>query len=389
MGRRLPACLAAPLALLVSAPPAAAQDVPDAGKTAQDAADVEAKLLGKAEPKEKPDKPKKRDMLIVPVPISNPSSGTGLAVGGVVFYNPLNEPQQWVSGGGLLYTDRGTKGIGLFHSMSLGQDKYRFRVIAVYTDGPLKYYGTGAAAGDAGNDFDMQNNNLSVQAQAQIRAFPHGYMGLRYKYSHYDATPPDTLPPGAVVPPDDQRHSALSMLGPFVSYDTRDSATLPRKGMFLSANWLMGVKLLGNSFAHSKVQLASNFYRPAGARTTLALRASLCGVTGTVPFYDLCSYGQGADLRGYEAGRYRDRVNWAAQGELRHQLSNRFGGVVFAGVGGIAPSLSGIFGDGNLLPSMGLGVRYKPFRHNDVNLRADIALGFNGPAFYFGISEAF
>jgi outer membrane protein assembly factor BamA len=388
MGRPcLPASLAA---LLILAPHAAAQDVPDAGKTAQDAANVEAKLLGKPDKAEDKDKPKKkRDMLVVPVPISNPSSGTGLAVGGVVFYNPLNEPQQWVSGGGVLYTDRGTKGIGLFHTMSLGQDKYRFRVIAVYTDGPLKYYGTGAAAGDAGNDFDFKNKNLSVQAQGQIRAFGHGYLGVRYKYSHYDATPPDALPPGTSLPPADQLNSTLSMLGPFVSYDTRDSATLPRSGMFLSASWLAGIKFLGNSFPHSKVQLASNFYLAAGARTTLALRGSLCGVTGTVPFYDLCNYGQGADLRGYEAGRYRDRVNWAAQGELRHQFNNRIGGVVFAGVGGIAPSLTGIIGDGNVLPSMGLGVRYKPFRHNDVNLRADIALGFNGPAFYFGISEAF
>jgi outer membrane protein assembly factor BamA len=387
MRRHIPVCIAA---LLATVPHAAAQEVPDAGKTAQDAAAAEATLLGKPDAKEEPaEKKKKRDMLIVPVPISNPSSGTGLAVGGVAFYNPYNEPQQWVSGAGVLYTDRGTKGIGLFHSMSLGQDKYRFRVIAVYTDGPLKYYGTGAAAGDAGNDFDLQNKNISVQAQAQIRAFPHGFVGLRYKYSHYDAQPPETLPPGTSLPPADQLKSSLSMLGPFVSYDTRDSATLPRRGMFLSGSWMLGIKPLGNSFQHSKVQLASNFYLPAGERTTLALRGALCGVIGTVPFYDLCNYGQGADLRGYEAGRYRDRVNWAVQGELRHQFNKRIGGVVFAGVGGIAPSLAGIVDDGNVLPSMGVGVRYKPFRKNDVNLRADIAVGLNGPAFYFGISEAF
>ncbi|MEP9359654.1 BamA/TamA family outer membrane protein [Sphingomonas sp. KR3-1] len=388
MGRHcIHACLTAPLALLATPPHAAAQDAPEAKATeaAQVAEAVEHPDTPAAEKKEK-----KRDMLIVPVPISNPSSGSGLAVGGIVFYNPRHEPQNWVSGGGILYTNRGTKGIGAFHNMTLGQDRFRLRAILAYTDGPLKYFGTGDTAGFAGTSVDLPNKNLSVQVQAQVRAFPHGYVGLRYKYSHYDAKDPeDPLPPGFVLPPAAELKSALSMLGPFLSYDTRDNQTLPAHGLFLSANWMFGARAFGDSFGHTKLQLTGNAYMPAGRNTTLAVRGVTCGVTGHVPFYDLCSFGAGIDLRGYEAGRYRDRVDWAVQGEVRHRFNRRFGAVAFAGLGGIAPSLGHILDKGDALPSIGAGVRYRPFRDNDVNLRLDVAMGLHGPGLYFGIAEAF
>jgi hypothetical protein len=387
MGRCFHACLTAPLALLVTAPRATAQDA-NVSKVPETAEAVVA-VVDPDKPK-KEEKPKKRDMLIVPVPISNPSSGSGLAVGGIVFYNPKHEPQNWVSGGGVMYTNRGTKGIGLFHNMTLGQDKFRLRAILAYTDGPLKYFGVGDAAGFAGTSVDMPNKNLSVQVQGQVRAFPHGYVGLRYKYSHYDAQDPkDPLPPGFILPPADERKSAISMLGPFLSYDTRDNPTLPARGMFLSANWLIGARAFGDSFGHTKLQLSGNFYRPAGDKTTLGIRGVTCGVTGHAPFYDLCSFGAGIDLRGYEAGRYRDRVNWGVQAEVRHQFNRKFGAVAFAGFGGIAPSFAKILDKGDVLPSIGTGVRYRPFKGNDVNLRLDVAIGLHGPGLYFGIGEAF
>ena len=70
-----------------------------------------------------------RDLLIVPLPLSRPSTGTGLALGAVMFQNPKHEPQQWVTGAGALYTDKGAKGLAFFHSMSLGQD----RICLLYT----------------------------------------------------------------------------------------------------------------------------------------------------------------------------------------------------------------------------------------------------------------
>lgn len=335
------------------------------------------------------EKKQKRNLLIVPIPLSDPANGSGVAVGAVMFYNPRGEPQQWVTGGGIVYTSRGTKGIGGFHSMSLQQDRFRMKVIAAYVEGPMRYFGVGEAAGDAGTSVEFDNKQPHLQVQGQIRAIEHGYVGVRYSYSHYNLTLGEDEMPGIPLPPDDQLKSTLSMVGPTLSYDTRDSSLQPRAGMFLSGTWMVGMKALGNSFSHSKLQLSGNFYLSTNSATTVALRGATCVTTGEVPFYDLCSFGSGADIRGYESGRFRDRTSWALQGELRRRLSSRFGGVAFVGIGGIAPSPGEVVGEGNFLPAAGLGVRYRPFRNNDVNLRADVAMGLYGPAVYVGISEAF
>ena len=337
-------------------------------------------------------KKKKPDVLFAPVPISNPSSGTGLAGGAVAFYNPNNEPQQWVSGAGAVYTDRGTRGIAGFHTMSFGQDRMRFRLIASYIESHDRYYGTGAEDGDRNEFLELRNKQLSIQLQGMLRIRPHLYAGLRYKLATWDAAPhfdEDEPPSPVAAPPADQLESTLSVFGPIFAYDTRDSATQPRRGAYASANWLFGIKALGDSFAHNKLQLSTNVYFPAGPKTVLATRGAVCSTGGDVPFYDLCLFGTGADLRGYVGGRYRDGASWAFQGELRHQISNRWGGVAFFGLGGIAPSAGSILNDSNLLPSAGVGGRYRPFKDNDVQLRFDVAIGKDGGAFYFGISEAF
>ena len=47
--------------------------------------------------------------------------------------------------------------------------------------------------------------------------------------------------------------------------------------------------------------------------------------------------------------------------------------MAFFGLGGIATSLGDIPSKSNLLPAGGVGVRYRPFKDNDVNLRVDVA----------------
>lgn len=369
------------LAIIVALPATAQETVPEAADAAQQA----------ASPAE-PEKKKKRDLLIAPVPLSSPATGTGLALGGVAFYNPNHEPQQWVTGGGIVYTDNGTKGLGGFHSMSFGQDRFRIKLVASYIDANSDYYGIGAADGDRGESLDLSNKQLSIQLQGLMRIFRHGFAGVRYKLTTNDATPDvdaDAPPSPVVPPPPDALTATQSVIGPVFAYDSRDSATQPRRGIYASATWLIGIKALGDSYAHDKLQLSSNIYFPFGPKTVLATRASVCSAGGDVPYYDLCLFGSGADLRGYAGGRYRDRASWAVQGELRQTFTRRWGGVAFFGLGGIAPSASGILTDSNLLPSAGVGVRYRPFKDNDVQLRLDVAKGKNDHGVYFSISESF
>ena len=107
------------------------------------------------------------------------------------------------------------------------------------------------------------------------------------------------------------------------------------------------------------------------------------------PFFDLCLFGASNDLRGYPVGRYQDQTLFAVQTELRAELWPRWGAVVFAGVGEVAPNFGDMNTD-NLLPSAGFGIRWMAAPKNRVNLRADLAWGEGGEtAFYLSIGEAF
>ena len=69
-------------------------------------------------------------------------------------------------------------------------------------------------------------------------------------------------------------------------------------------------------------------------------------------------------------------------------LTKRFGVVGFAGVGEVVPSL-GELNAGDLLPSVGAGLRYVIAPQNHVAIRLDGAWGREGGQFYLTVGEAF
>ncbi|MEP9359660.1 BamA/TamA family outer membrane protein [Sphingomonas sp. KR3-1] len=375
----LPACL-------LAATPATAQDRP------QEQIHDQAMTLTSAQAQAAPDKPekkKKADLLIVPIPLSSPSLGTGATVAAVLFYNPNHAPQPWISGIGAMATSTGTKAIGAFHTMSLGHDSVRFMMFGGYGDAKLKFYGIGSAAGNRGAHVDLEDKAILGLVQAQVRVARYFYGGVRIQYLDLDskAEVPHPNYPDLALPPLELK-STLATIGPSLTYDSRDSSLNPRSGAYITGTWMFDARFLGSDFDHAKLQLGASLYGALARGTTVAVRGSTCSVTKRVPFYDLCMYGQGGDLRGYETGRYRDRASWAVQGEFRQHLFGKFGAVAFGGLGGVASSLQDV-GRSDILPSVGAGLRFQASKSNNVNLRLDLAFGRDGHAVYFGIGEAF
>jgi outer membrane translocation and assembly module TamA len=115
----------------------------------------------------------------------------------------------------------------------------------------------------------------------------------------------------------------------------------------------------------------------------------LCRASENTPFFDLCLFGTNSNLRGYTVGRYQDRSLFAVQTELRAQLRPRWGAVVFAGVGEVAPDFGEMNAD-DLLPAAGVGLRWMAAPENKVNISADLAWGKGEDmTFYLSIGEAF
>ena len=337
----------------------------------------------------------KPDLLIAPIPISNPAIGTGGAIAGVLYYNPNEAPRPWVTAAGAGYTSTDTWAAGLFHQMSLDQDRYRITALAGYGDARLKFYGIGANAGDAGFSVDLRDRGLTAYLDGQMRIFDKGllsrlHVGARVSYLRIRSSisiPTPEHPELAL--PDIELRSAVAAIGPAFTLDTRDHPFTPRRGVLLTGNWMFGAGFLGSDFEHRKLEIFSNGYFPIGRETVLGLRKTMCAVSGKAPYYDLCMFGKNSDLRGYESGRYRDGATWALQAEVRQRLTRKIGLVGFAGVGGIAASSAEIWKHSRVLTSGGLGLRYLASEANNVNLRIDVAWGKDGSAVYFGIGEAF
>ncbi|WP_380874531.1 membrane protein [Sphingomonas sp. DBB INV C78] len=329
------------------------------------------------------------DLLIVPIPLSNPTLGTGLSVAGVLFYNPNKAPEPWISGVGAMKTSNGSWAAAAFHDMSLADDRFRIIAFGGYGDINVDFFGIGPGAGDRGVSVKLDQEGIAGLLQGQMRVAKHFYAGARFQFLDLKSTVMRQNPafPDLELPPV-QGKSTTAQIGPSLSYDSRDNSLNPVNGELLTMQWMFNAKALGSDFTSDKMTAAANVYRAAGEGGVLALHASLCAASKGSPFYDLCLYGQSNDLRGYEAGRYRDRASWTVQYEVRQKLSGRFGAVAFAGVGGVASSLSDI-GNSKFLPAAGVGLRYRPSRETNVNLRLDYAVGKDSDAIYFAIAEAF
>lgn len=387
--------IAAVLAVLSLGTPAAAQnsvvmqmagDTVTAGKDRAENGQPESNR-----PESNPGAPKKMkpDLLVVPIPMSNPTLGAGITLASVLFYNPNGSSEPWVTGGGAFYTSNKSWGGGAVHSMSLAQDKVKVLLFGGYADINMKFYGIGAAAGDRNVSVKMDDKGMVLLGQAQYAIFRNMYLGVRYEYLDVNQSIktenplfPDLDLPGNLL------DSRISGIGPSITYDSRDSQFAPRKGANLTVVGLFNTGALGSDFTYNKWQAAANGYFPVTSTGTLAVHGSLCAVSKNGPFYDMCMYGQAGDLRGYEMGRYRDRAMWTTQIEWRQHLGGKFGGVFFAGMGGIADDL-GEIGNGKFLPAVGMGLRYKASQATGTYLRLDFAMGRDSHAVYFGIGEVF
>jgi hypothetical protein len=368
------------------AAPAQLQDQQTSSVPNQDAMNVDFGSQVVAPQAVPPVNGKSADLVVAPIPMHDPSQGWGLM--GVAQYIFKEKHQAATTPPSVLglvafYTEQKSYGVAGGYLGHWRDDLWRPVLLAGYARLNYDFYGIGTEAGETGLSVPIEQKVYFALAQAMRRVVPHLYAGLRVTgYQTEIATEAVNSAP-VVLPPLEREISAWNG-GPVAQWDTRDNQFYPTSGDLanVSAMFYTGDR------QYQIYRADWNHYHALGEHMVLAVRGSLRISDGDVPFYALSQFGQRSDLRGYTNGRYRDNDLVAAQTEFRHRFSERWGYVVFAGLGEVMPSFDE-FNSDHLLGSVGAGLRFRLSKKNPVNFRFDWAYGKDGAATYLAVNEAF
>lgn len=181
-------------------------------------------------------------------------------------------------------------------------------------------------------------------------------------------------------------------IGPGLLLDTRNSTLYPTSGTFLNAGITLFSKAFAGEYNYGSYLVDYRRYmKLLSEKNILALQFRANFTSGTdIPFYKLPKLGGDDRLRGLShKNLYMDRQSYFLQAEVRQELFWRFGGVLFAGMGDVAPTLSDFSLDNNRF-IFGAGGRFQALKDEKMNIRLDIGFTDNGQsAFYLSVREAF
>ena len=333
------------------------------------------------------DDEKKNELVVAPIPIVNPTFGTGLALGGMYLYHLDEGSQPSFIAAGAAYTDSDSYAFGIAQTAYFKDDAWKIKAGAGVFDANLRFYGVGRILGDRGISIPINQEGWAAGIRGLRRIKGDWYVGLQYWFLRMTSTL-DVSTAGVDLPPLIELDSQVAGLGVMIEYDSRDNRFNPTSGRFLNATWNDSEEAIGSDFDFSSSKIDFNIYHELKPSKVIAGRATLCMTPGDAPFYALCKFGMGVDLRGYVGGRFRDETMATVQAEYRWRFYKNLGMVAFAGVGEVAESWSD-YNFGDLLPSAGVGLRFKLSKTTDFNLSVDYAVGKDSDAWYFYVGESF
>ncbi len=250
--------------------------------------------------------------------------------------------------------------------------KWKFSYSTFYNHAPSYYWGLGYEAGNVAANKTRYDLKKFVAAMDMVHYFnPRFSLGpsLGYQWIRWDNFPDGT-----------QRTGVLDY-GIVASYDGRDFAANPTRGIYAAFRQRNFSNLSGST------SLQFDFYTGLWRGGILAFDIYSIFTYGNMPVTLIPAIGGIERMRGYYYGRYRDNNIVSSQLELRQHIWKMLGCAVWIG----GANLWGHNRDFNIrhtLPNCGLGLRCA--LTDRIKLRLDYGIGRGGQnAFIFAINEAF
>jgi hypothetical protein len=259
-----------------------------------------------------------------------------------------------------------------------------------YSFFPDKFWGIGKIAPDSNKEpYNFKQFYIYLHGQRSVAN--HLYIGVIYEFQRLFEV--NYIPGGLFDKENVAGRSSyhVSGFGASFTYDTRNDAFAPDKGIFLQGYFNHFASFFGSDFQYTNYVLDARSFIKIYKKQVLAMQAYAFINDGTVPLRSLASFGGANSMRGYYDGRYRDKSQVVLQTEYRLPVYGRFGAVVFAGAGNVSHDTGDYLSTAYLKYSYGAGARVALTKSEKLNLRLDygIARGGQSKGFYFQLGEAF
>ena len=175
-----------------------------------------------------------------------------------------------------------------------------------------------------------------------------------------------------------------------LQYDTRDNVSLPTGGGIYTASVSRYQSLGSGDYSFNQYELdARHFFRLWRPRMVFVLHGGIVAQQetggGEIPFYRLATLDVNSPLRGFNAGRFRDRNLIVLNAEYRFPVWDALDGVLFFDTGRVFHSFSD-FTVNDFKYSGGGGLRLRAL--GLMLLRFDLAYGGEGIKTLVGISKS-
>jgi len=269
-------------------------------------------------------------------------------------------------------------------------EKYMLTGNILFKSFPQLYYGIGRDTPES-NEEEMEFNQILIEPIFLKRMFSDYLFvggGIRYNKVYDVKYERDGILENTQV----SGNLGSEVLGIELAlvYDSRPNLINSSSGWYAEFTYGVYDQSFGSSQSFSLARLDLRKYINLSEKRweILAFQLITHFADDRAPLAELAYLGSEEIMRGYYEGRYIDKNIIALQTEYRRRIKGRLGGVVFLGVGDVAPTISK-FTFKNLRPSFGFGLRFLLERRENLNLRFDWGFGNDTNNYYLNVSEAF
>ena len=280
--------------------------------------------------------------------------------------------------------------VALTADLMFGHNKYSSFTELLFVDFPNFYFGVGDDT-KLSDECLVETENFSLTQIFGYKLTKRWYIGLKYHYNNYFKV--DTLPNGEQcnneLPDLSVNEGTQSGIGITINRETRDNRFNAQKGSFLYFEYLNYGKWIGSKFAyHSLILEYRKYITPVKWLTLAGQIYTETKIGDNIPVQSLSLMGGDNRMRGIYIGRFRDKNMIEGQIEARFPIYWIFGGVIFTGLGEVAPTIKAYTWQG-IKWTYGAGIRMSVNKATRTNIRFDVGFFEHHPLFFFTFSEAF